>query len=110
MLPRGFLRLFSASAVATRKTSGSSTLQLENLEPRRLFAVTVTEGDSGFYEVSSDAESDVIAISVNQQDHTFTLDGNTYTDVAYIQVDGNEGDDTISVTSVDGSGDIAAAV
>src|SRR5262249_40138148 len=85
-------------------------LKLEDLEPRRLFAVTVTEGYNGAYEVDSDDASDNIQISVNQHDHTFTLDGNTYNDVGYIQVMGNGGDDTISVTSVDRSGDITAVI
>lgn len=111
MLPRGILRLFCRFSIAKRtSTQAFFALQVENLEPRRLFAVTVNEGYPGFFEVDSDAESDNIQISVNQHDHTFTLDGNTYTDVGYIQVFGNEGDDTISVTSVDGSGDIGAVI
>src|SRR2546430_7752437 len=110
MRRRAILRLFSGLSIAKCKKSPSASLIVENLEPRRLFAVTVSEGYPGFYEVDSDAESDGIAISVNQQEHTFTLDDNTYTDVSYIQVNGNEGDDTIGVTSVDGSGDITAAI
>jgi Ca2+-binding RTX toxin-like protein len=111
MLPCGILRLFSSFSVAKRKAKPATfALELENLEPRRLFAVTVSEGYPGFYLVESDAESDNIQISVNQHDHTFTLDGNTYADVGYIQVMGNGGDDIISVTSVDGSGDIGAVI
>jgi Ca2+-binding RTX toxin-like protein len=80
------------------------------LEPRRLRSVTVSEGYPGFYEVTGDDSNDTIDISVSQSDRSFTLDGSTYSNVEYILVNGNGGDDEISVLSIDGAGLIAAAV
>src|SRR5205814_9045886 len=51
-----------------------------------------------------------IAITVSMADQTFTLDGTTYSDVQYIFVQGFEGDDTITVRSVDGPGSIGASL
>jgi Ca2+-binding RTX toxin-like protein len=83
---------------------------IDELENRRLFSVSVTEGYPGFYEISSDDSGDVIAVSISQGDHTLTLNDTTYSDVAYLCVQGNGGDDQISVLSTDGSGDIAAGI
>ena len=83
---------------------------LESLEGRRLFSVTVAEGYPGYYEIHGDAADDAIAVSVSQNDGTFTLDGQLYTDVSYVSVDGGGGNDQISILSSDGPGSIGAGV
>ena len=83
---------------------------LESLETRQHFSVTVTEMYTGFYDVSGDHQADSISITVSQNEESFTLDGVTYTGVAYIFVHGNGGEDFISVTSVDGAGVIGASI
>jgi Ca2+-binding RTX toxin-like protein len=85
-------------------------MHIESLPPRRMFSVTVIEGYPGFYEVYGDGDANVIDIEVSQQQGSFTLDGNTYTDVNYIAVLGGGGDDTISVQSVDGPGFIGVGI
>jgi len=85
-------------------------MRLESLESRRLFSVTVYEAYPGFYELQGDDTDEVISVSVSMNDETFTVDGATYTGVCYLFVDGKGGDDSISVTSVDGSGCIGASI
>lgn len=80
----------------------------ERLETRRLYAVTVAQSYPGFYEVNGDDAANVIAVSVSQADQTFTLDGVTYPNVSCVTVNGQGGDDHISVAS-DGWGSIGAA-
>jgi hypothetical protein len=70
---------------------------LEAMEGRRHFSVSVTEGYPGFYDVQGDSAADTIRISVDQENETFTLDDVTYTGVAYIFVDGGDGNDIITV-------------
>ncbi|HEX3357660.1 MAG TPA: hypothetical protein VHS31_11880 [Tepidisphaeraceae bacterium] len=86
--------------------------EIEALEERRFKSVTVNEGFTGFYDIQGDESDNVISVSVSQTNSTFTLDGTTYTDVQYIQVEGNGGNDTISVTADDSSDDdeIGAAI
>src|SRR5687768_7772070 len=43
---------------------------IEPLEPRRLFAIEVSEGFPGFYEVTGDGADDVIAVVVDQSART----------------------------------------
>jgi len=93
-----------------RDKCAARTIQLEPLECRRHFSVTVTEGYPGFYEVNGDDSADVIAVSVSMAEASFTLDGATYSNVSYIFVHGNGGDDTITVTSTDGAGSIGASI
>jgi Ca2+-binding RTX toxin-like protein len=85
-------------------------MELESLDGRRLFNATVTEGYPGFYEIQGDDSANVIDVSVSMQDHTFTLDGQTYAGVVYIFVEGQDNNDTISVTSTDGPGSIGATI
>jgi Ca2+-binding RTX toxin-like protein len=85
-------------------------MRLESLESRRLFSVTVYEAYPGFYELHGDESDDVINVSVSMKDETFTVDGATYTGAYYIFVNGYGGNDSISVTSVDGSGMIGASI
>lgn len=85
-------------------------MQIESMEGRRLFAVTISEGYPGFYEVQGGSGADVIEISVSMTDETMTLDGVTYSAVSYIYVSGGGGDDTISVLSVDGPGSIGSSL
>src|SRR6059058_1620581 len=85
-------------------------MMIETMERRRLFAVTVTEDYPGFYEINGDDSGNTIALSVSQNDETFTMDGTTYTDVSFILVNSGNGSDAITMTSVDGSGVIGAAV
>jgi Ca2+-binding RTX toxin-like protein len=83
---------------------------IETMERRRLFAVTVTQDYPGYYEINGDDSGNTIAVTVSQNDDTFTLDGTTYTDVAFILVNSGNGNDAVSLISVDGSGMIGAAV
>jgi Ca2+-binding RTX toxin-like protein len=85
-------------------------MNLEPLESRRLLAVTVTEGYPGSFEVVGDDADDTISINVSQKNQTFSLDGQTYTDVQFISVQSGGGQDTINVLSIDGDGRIAAAI
>lgn len=84
-------------------------MQIEPLERRRLLTVTVNETYPGYFEINGDGSDNAIVVSVSQDDGTFTLDGNTYTDVSYIYVYGNAGNDTIQV-SAPAPGSIGASV
>jgi Ca2+-binding RTX toxin-like protein len=75
-----------------------------------MLTVTVNETIPGFFEVLGDGSANSISISVTMASDSFTLDGNTYTDVQYITVHGFEGSDTINVISTDGPGDIGAGL
>ena len=84
-------------------------MNVETMEGRTLFSVTVSEGYPGFYEVYGTSAADSIDITVDQVAETFTLDGVTYEGVAFITVFGYDGDDTISL-SASSAGYIAAVV
>jgi Ca2+-binding RTX toxin-like protein len=85
-------------------------MSIETLERRRLCSVTVTEGYPGYYEIDGDEAANDISVSVSMAGETFTLDGVTYTGVAYVTVCGKGGDDTIRLTTADGPGSIGASV
>src|SRR3954470_12320376 len=85
-------------------------MTLEQLEQRRLYSYTVTEGYTGFYEVTGDNSGNRIEISLNQANQTFTLDGQTYAGVEHISINSGDGDDTIIVTSEDGAGMVACDI
>src|SRR4051812_43930271 len=85
-------------------------MMIETLEDRRLLSVSVSEGAPGVYQIQSDGNAAVISAEVNQENATFTLNGTTYTDVSYIYVNTGAGDDTVYLTSVDGSGAIGASI
>lgn len=85
-------------------------MKFESLEGRRLFAVTVTEGYPGFYEVHGTAGDDAIVAQVNMAAETLTVDGTTYEGVGYVVAYGYAGNDTITITSVDGAGIIGASI
>lgn len=71
----------------------------ETLEPRGMLSVSVIEGYPGFYEVHGDDDRNLIAISVNMDERTFSLDGQTYSNVNFISVWVYGGDDTAGVTT-----------
>jgi Ca2+-binding RTX toxin-like protein len=83
---------------------------IESLETRRHFNATVTELYPGFYEVQGSDEDDGIGIEVSMNDESFTLDGNTYTGLAYLYIHGAGGNDYIDVASTDGAGSIGASI
>lgn len=85
-------------------------MTVETMEGRMLYSVTVTEGYYGFYDVTGDVSADTIAITVDQNNETFTLDGNTYYGVAYIFVDAAGGADTVTATSNNPDGYIGVSV
>ncbi|MDQ3440034.1 MAG: hypothetical protein M3478_06750, partial [Planctomycetota bacterium] len=85
-------------------------MHMETLEVRKFLSATVIEGYPGYYEIHGDGSDDVIDVSVSQSDESFTLDGATYTGVAYISVHGYGGNDFISIRSDEGQGSIAAGV
>jgi Ca2+-binding RTX toxin-like protein len=85
-------------------------MHFQTLELRRFLSVTVVQDYPGYYEVNGDSTDDNIAITVSTNDATFSVDGNTYTDVSYIMVNGGPGNDTISINSIDGPDGVGAAV
>jgi Ca2+-binding RTX toxin-like protein len=85
-------------------------MELETLDGRKLFNVTVSEGYPGFYDVQGDASANSIDITVSMHDETFTLNGTTYSGVKYIFVQGQDNNDVISVRSSDGAGSIGASI
>ena len=85
-------------------------MNLESLESRRLFDVTVTEGYPGFYEIHGTDEDDSIVVSINMAEESLTVNGTTYQSAGYAVVYGNAGNDAITVTSADGLGVIGASV
>jgi Ca2+-binding RTX toxin-like protein len=84
-------------------------MDLETLERRRLYSVTVVQGYPGFYNVYGTDSADVIAISVSTADSSFTVDGARYDGVAKISVFAYGGDDTVTV-NIDGPSNIGASV
>src|SRR4051812_20183579 len=84
-------------------------MNVETMEGRTLFSVTVSEGYPGYYEITGTDSADVIDVSVDMEAETFTLDDATYTGVAYILVDAGGGDDTIRLLASSG-GYIGASV
>ena len=84
-------------------------MRLETLERRRLLSVSVVQGYPGYYEVYGTDGPDSVSISVSAADSSFTLDGNTYGEVAFIAVFTYDGDDVVSV-AVPTDGPIGAAV
>jgi len=84
-------------------------MDLETLERRRLYSVTVVQGYPGYYNVYGTEEADVIAVSVSTADSSFTVDGVRYDGVANLSVFGYGGDDTITV-NIDGPSNIGASV
>jgi Ca2+-binding RTX toxin-like protein len=108
--PRATRRPARRKPAAPPPPPRDSESPLQVLEPRRLFTVTVTEAYPGYFDVIGDDDPNAIAISVSMATESFTLDGETYSGVSYIAVQGMGGDDTISISSVDGTGTIAAGV
>lgn len=85
-------------------------MNLEPLEARSLFSVTVTEGYPGFYEIHGDDDANVIQASINMAEQTLDVDGQTYTEVQYVVAYGYAGDDFIMIASVDGAGVVGASI
>jgi Ca2+-binding RTX toxin-like protein len=82
----------------------------EQLESRRMFAITVIQTYPGYYEIHGDGSANTIEVNVSQAGETFTLNGGTtYGGVSYISIFGYGGNDTIHVTG-EGFGYIAAAI
>jgi Ca2+-binding RTX toxin-like protein len=75
---------------------------IESLESRRLFAVTLSQGAPGFYEVTGDDADDAITIVVNQPARTVTVNGVDYSRASFVNVYGNGGNDTISISGSPG--------
>jgi Ca2+-binding RTX toxin-like protein len=75
---------------------------VERLEERRLCSVTVSQGYPGYYTINGDNGANTIAVSVDQNARTFTLNGATYGGVAYLTVNGYEGNDFITVAGSPG--------
>lgn len=85
-------------------------MSIETLERRRLCSVTVTEGYPGYFDITGDEGANDINVSVSQAGETFTLDGVTYTGVAFITVSGKGGNDAIRLATTDGPGSIGASI
>ena len=82
---------------------------IELLEKRRLFAIEVTEGFPGFYEVRGDGADDVIAVFVDQSARTISVNGVLYGNASFVAVFGGAGNDQIGVSG-SGGGPVGAAV
>jgi Ca2+-binding RTX toxin-like protein len=85
-------------------------MNLESLEARRLFSVTVYEGYPGFYEIHGDDADNYIEASLNMAEATMTVGGQTYSGVQYVVAYGYGGNDSLIITSADGAGLIAASI
>lgn len=83
---------------------------IQVLERRRHFSVSISEDFPGFYQITGDGSANTISLSVSMSEESFTFDEVTYYEVSYIVVSSGGGDDAITLTSVDGSGTIGAAV
>jgi Ca2+-binding RTX toxin-like protein len=73
-------------------------MNIETMEGRTLFSVTVTEVSPGFYQFDGDAAADEISISVDMDNATLTYDGTQYANVAHITVNAGGGNDSVTVT------------
>lgn len=82
---------------------------IERLEHRALFALSVTEGFPGFYEITGDGEDDTASIHVDQANALFTLNGQVYGGALYVVVSTGSGSDTVTVDS-SGVGAIGVSV
>lgn len=71
---------------------------IERLENRRLFAVEVTQGFPGFYEVTGDDSDDAITIAVDQTARTITVNGVSYGHASFVNVYGYGGNDVVNVS------------
>src|SRR4051794_15824589 len=80
---------------------GGSPMKIELLERRRLLSASVAQTSPGYFEIQGDDSANVINVQVSQGDDTFSLDGVTYSNVNFISVFGNGGDDIINVQSSD---------
>ncbi len=85
-------------------------MKIESLESRRHFDVTVTEGYPGFYEIQGTPDDDSIVVSINMAEESLTVNGTTYQSAGYVIAYGYGGNDSITITSVDGAGIIGASV
>jgi len=99
----------SPTAAQPRLPSRHFSAVVEDLEGRRLFSVTVTQGWTGFFTLQGTAAADNISVSVNRTAATFTVDEVTYAGVQFINVVGGDGSDNIQVVG-SGSGSLAAAI
>jgi Ca2+-binding RTX toxin-like protein len=84
-------------------------MNVETMEGRTLFSVTVSQDYPGYYEITGDESADTIDVAVDMNAETFSLDGATYDGVAFIIVYGGGGDDVISLIA-SSTGYIGAAV
>ena len=85
-------------------------MNIESLEGRRLFAISVVEGYPGFYEIHGTEGNDVINASVSMAEKTLNVNGTTYANVFYVLVYGYAGDDYICVSTSDGPGTIGVSI
>ena len=72
---------------------------IERLERRALFALAVTEGFPGFYEVTGDGADDTVAIDIDQANNLFTMNGQVYGGASFVLVNVGAGNDTVHVVS-----------
>ena len=84
-------------------------MNIETMEGRTLFSVTVSEVAPGYYQFDGDSAPDEINISLDMQNGTMSFNDTEYAGVAYIMVNGGGGNDTISVVAT-APGQIAAGI
>jgi len=84
-------------------------MNIETMEGRTLFSVTVSEVAPGYYQFDGDSAPDEINISLDMQNGTMSFNDTEYAGVAYIMVNGGGGNDTISVIAT-APGEIAAGI
>ena len=85
-------------------------MQLETLESRRHLSATVSQGYPGVYFVDGTAGDDDITVYVDQDNYMFTVDNVYYVDAMTVIVNGYGGNDTISVTNFNNPGYISVNV
>ena len=72
-------------------------MNIETMEGRTLFSVTVTEVSPGFYQFDGDSADDEIAISVDMDNATLTFNDTQYANVAHITVNAGGGNDFVNI-------------
>jgi Ca2+-binding RTX toxin-like protein len=84
-------------------------MNIETMEGRTLFSVTVSEVAPGYYQFDGDSAADEINVSLDMENATLSFNDTQYSDVAYIIVNGGGGNDTINVIAT-APADIGATI
>src|SRR4051812_8777644 len=84
-------------------------MNIETMEGRTLFSVSVSEDSPGYIQFDGDSAADEITLSVDMDNATLTYNDTLYTNVAHITVNGGGGNDCVTITGT-APGPIRAAI